>query len=132
MVELVGFFLNQVSIWRRSSCWNKFFILLKFPFLLEIFEVILHLQVHWSNSKTLNELMSFCYNVKSFVYLILNIFINNPLCHSAGMLPCMVLIPGLFFIPESPRWLVWVPNLCLSQLGFHFYIILMSMLHYLG
>lgn len=24
-----------------------------------------------------------------------------------GALPCTILIPGLFFIPESPRWLVW-------------------------
>lgn len=24
----------------------------------------------------------------------------------AGILPCTLLIPGLFFIPESPRWLV--------------------------
>jgi hypothetical protein len=29
-------------------------------------------------------------------------------CFIAGVLPCTVLIPGLFFIPESPRWLVWI------------------------
>lgn len=26
--------------------------------------------------------------------------------HLTGILPCAILIPGLFFIPESPRWLV--------------------------
>jgi hypothetical protein len=25
-----------------------------------------------------------------------------------GILPCTALIPGLFFIPESPRWLVCI------------------------
>jgi len=32
-----------------------------------------------------------------------------------GILPCTILIPGLFFIPESPRWLVC----CLVSLLLH-------------
>lgn len=48
-----------------------------------------------------------------------------------GALPCLALIPGLFFIPESPRWLVSFIiyiflcvilqgfDCCLSQLSFY-------------
>ncbi|KAL3378012.1 hypothetical protein AABB24_004109 [Solanum stoloniferum] len=38
------------------------------------------------------------------VYL-LGLFVSWRVLAVIGMLPCMVLIPGLFFIPESPRWL---------------------------
>lgn len=31
------------------------------------------------------------------------------LLHILGILPCSILIPGLFFVPESPRWLVSIP-----------------------
>ena len=31
------------------------------------------------------------------------------LLHVLGILPCSILIPGLFFVPESPRWLVSIP-----------------------
>ncbi|XP_054823214.1 sugar transporter ERD6-like 6 [Prosopis cineraria] len=33
------------------------------------------------------------------------LFVNWRLLAVLGILPCTVLIPGLFFIPESPRWL---------------------------
>lgn len=33
------------------------------------------------------------------------LFVNWRLLAVLGVLPCLVLIPGLFFIPESPRWL---------------------------
>ena len=37
-----------------------------------------------------------------------NQFIDGTLRHFCftGILPCTILIPGLFFVPESPRWLV--------------------------
>ncbi|XP_016498657.1 sugar transporter ERD6-like 6 [Nicotiana tabacum] len=38
------------------------------------------------------------------VYL-LGLFVSWRVLAVLGMLPCMILIPGLFFIPESPRWL---------------------------
>ncbi|TVU20286.1 hypothetical protein EJB05_36489, partial [Eragrostis curvula] len=36
---------------------------------------------------------------------VLGMFVPWRLLAVIGMLPCTVLIPGLFFIPESPRWL---------------------------
>jgi len=39
-----------------------------------------------------------------FAYL-LGMFVPWRLLAVIGTLPCIVLIPGLFFIPESPRWL---------------------------
>nr|GMC54959.1 sugar transporter ERD6-like 6 [Ipomoea batatas] len=36
---------------------------------------------------------------------LLGLFVNWRLLAVIGILPCLVLIPGLFFIPESPRWL---------------------------
>jgi hypothetical protein len=41
-----------------------------------------------------------------FAYL-LGMFVPWRLLAVIGTLPCIVLIPGLFFIPESPRWLVY-------------------------
>ncbi|KAL9229872.1 hypothetical protein vseg_005291 [Gypsophila vaccaria] len=38
------------------------------------------------------------------VYL-LGIFVEWRMLAVIGILPCAVLIPGLFFVPESPRWL---------------------------
>ncbi|KAL2577105.1 hypothetical protein AAZV13_16G112700 [Glycine max] len=36
---------------------------------------------------------------------LLGLFVNWRVLAILGILPCTVLIPGLFFIPESPRWL---------------------------
>ncbi|KAL2504087.1 Sugar transporter ERD6-like 6 [Abeliophyllum distichum] len=36
---------------------------------------------------------------------LLGIFVGWRLLAVLGILPCLILIPGLFFIPESPRWL---------------------------
>ncbi|XP_044475226.1 sugar transporter ERD6-like 6 [Mangifera indica] len=36
---------------------------------------------------------------------LLGLFVQWRILAALGILPCIVLIPGLFFIPESPRWL---------------------------
>ncbi|XP_057470347.1 sugar transporter ERD6-like 6 [Actinidia eriantha] len=36
---------------------------------------------------------------------LLGLFLNWRALAVLGILPCLILIPGLFFIPESPRWL---------------------------
>ncbi|KAL1534840.1 sugar transporter ERD6-like 6 [Salvia divinorum] len=36
---------------------------------------------------------------------LLGLFVEWRLLAVLGILPCLILIPGLFFIPESPRWL---------------------------
>ncbi|XP_057421124.1 sugar transporter ERD6-like 6 [Lotus japonicus] len=36
---------------------------------------------------------------------LLGLFVNWRVLAILGILPCTILIPGLFFIPESPRWL---------------------------
>ncbi|GFQ04480.1 sugar transporter erd6-like 6 [Phtheirospermum japonicum] len=36
---------------------------------------------------------------------LLGLFVNWRWLAVLGILPCLILIPGLFFIPESPRWL---------------------------
>ncbi|KAG8377799.1 hypothetical protein BUALT_Bualt08G0071200 [Buddleja alternifolia] len=36
---------------------------------------------------------------------LLALFVNWRVLAVLGALPCLILIPGLFFIPESPRWL---------------------------
>lgn len=36
---------------------------------------------------------------------LLGLFVNWRVLAILGTLPCLILIPGLFFIPESPRWL---------------------------
>uniref|UniRef100_A0A452ZY82 Major facilitator superfamily (MFS) profile domain-containing protein n=1 Tax=Aegilops tauschii subsp. strangulata TaxID=200361 RepID=A0A452ZY82_AEGTS len=41
-----------------------------------------------------------------FLAYVLGMFVPWRLLAVLGTLPCTLLIPGLFFIPESPRWLV--------------------------
>nr|CAB3460699.1 unnamed protein product [Digitaria exilis] len=41
---------------------------------------------------------------------LLGMFVPWRLLAVIGTLPCIVLIPGLFFIPESPRWLFSFPS----------------------
>ncbi|KAB1201571.1 Sugar transporter ERD6-like 6 [Morella rubra] len=36
---------------------------------------------------------------------LLGLFVNWRVLAILGILPCIILMPGLFFIPESPRWL---------------------------
>ncbi|KAL8026702.1 hypothetical protein ABFX02_14G046100 [Erythranthe guttata] len=36
---------------------------------------------------------------------LLGLFVSWRILAILGILPCLILIPGLFFIPESPRWL---------------------------
>ncbi|KAJ0041289.1 hypothetical protein Pint_28296 [Pistacia integerrima] len=40
-----------------------------------------------------------------FLAYFLGLFVNWRVLAVLGILPCTILIPGLFFIPESPRWL---------------------------
>ncbi|XP_044469109.1 sugar transporter ERD6-like 6 isoform X2 [Mangifera indica] len=40
-----------------------------------------------------------------FLAYLLGLFVNWRVLAVLGILPCTILIPGLFFIPESPRWL---------------------------
>ncbi|TVU20285.1 hypothetical protein EJB05_36488, partial [Eragrostis curvula] len=46
----------------------------------------------------------------------LGMFVPWRLLAVIGALPCTVLIPGLFFIPESPRWLLGIGLLVLQNL----------------
>ncbi|GJN15252.1 hypothetical protein PR202_gb02148 [Eleusine coracana subsp. coracana] len=47
---------------------------------------------------------------------LLGMFVPWRLLAVLGMLPCTVLIPGLFFIPESPRWLVYIGWICSAKM----------------
>uniref|UniRef100_M1B994 Sugar transporter n=1 Tax=Solanum tuberosum TaxID=4113 RepID=M1B994_SOLTU len=49
-------------------------------------------------------------SVGIMVAYLLGLFASWRVLAVIGMLPCMVLIPGLFFIPESPRWLAKMGN----------------------
>ncbi|KAF5961058.1 hypothetical protein HYC85_002267 [Camellia sinensis] len=45
---------------------------------------------------------------------LLGLFLSWRVLAVVGVLPCTILIPGLFFIPESPRWLKILRPLCKS------------------
>ncbi|KZV39607.1 hypothetical protein F511_02070 [Dorcoceras hygrometricum] len=49
-----------------------------------------------------------CVTIGVFLAYVLGLFVHWRLLAVLGILPCLVLIPGLFFIPESPRWLAKV------------------------
>ncbi|KAG6536456.1 hypothetical protein ZIOFF_001512 [Zingiber officinale] len=44
-------------------------------------------------------------NIGIFLAYLLGMFVHWRLLAVIGILPCTILIPSLFFIPESPRWL---------------------------
>ncbi|KAH9758739.1 Sugar transporter ERD6-like 6 [Citrus sinensis] len=48
---------------------------------------------------------------------LLGLFVPWRILAVLGILPCTILITGLFFIPESPRWLVGIGLLILQQLS---------------
>ncbi|XP_073283089.1 sugar transporter ERD6-like 6, partial [Primulina huaijiensis] len=49
-----------------------------------------------------------CVTIGVLLAYILGLFVHWRVLAVLGILPCLVLIPGLFFIPESPRWLAKV------------------------
>ncbi|KAK6796664.1 hypothetical protein RDI58_004365 [Solanum bulbocastanum] len=55
----------------------------------------------------LGSINNLCLTVGIMVAYLPGLFASWRVLAVIGMLPCMVLIPGLFFIPESPRWLKW-------------------------
>ncbi|KAG5621107.1 hypothetical protein H5410_006325 [Solanum commersonii] len=58
----------------------------------------------------LGSINNLCLTVGIMVAYLLGLFASWRVLAVIGMLPCMVLIPGLFFIPESPRWLAKMGN----------------------
>ncbi|XP_050274525.1 sugar transporter ERD6-like 5 isoform X9 [Quercus robur] len=63
---------------------------------------------------TVHQLMICC--GVSLTYLI-GAFVNWRTLALIGTIPCLVQLLGLFFIPESPRWLVGVGLMVLQQFG---------------
>ncbi|XP_073140664.1 sugar transporter ERD6-like 6 [Henckelia pumila] len=49
-----------------------------------------------------------CVTIGVLLAYVLGLFVHWRVLAILGILPCLVLIPGLFFIPESPRWLAKV------------------------
>nr|XP_004233971.1 sugar transporter ERD6-like 6 [Solanum lycopersicum] len=58
----------------------------------------------------LGSINNLCLTVGIMVAYLLGLFASWRMLAVIGMLPCMILIPGLFFIPESPRWLAKMGN----------------------
>ncbi|KAI3805969.1 hypothetical protein L1987_21857 [Smallanthus sonchifolius] len=45
-------------------------------------------------------------SVEDIKFLLFGWMASDLLCK--GMVPCIVLVTGLFFVPESPRWLLYI------------------------
>ncbi|KAK3413927.1 sugar transporter ERD6-like 6 isoform X2 [Eucalyptus grandis] len=54
---------------------------------------------------TLGSVNQLSVTIGTLLAYLFGIFLNWRILAIVGSLPCLVLIPGLFFIPESPRWL---------------------------
>ncbi|KAF8008312.1 hypothetical protein BT93_K2096 [Corymbia citriodora subsp. variegata] len=54
---------------------------------------------------TLGSVNQLSVTIGTLLAYLLGLFVNWRILAILGSLPCLVLIPGLFFIPESPRWL---------------------------
>ncbi|GLU04448.1 hypothetical protein SLE2022_215940 [Rubroshorea leprosula] len=54
---------------------------------------------------TLGTVYQLSITIGIMVAYLLGIFVQWRILAILGVLPCTILIPGLFFIPESPRWL---------------------------
>ncbi|CAL0312784.1 unnamed protein product [Lupinus luteus] len=54
---------------------------------------------------TLGSVNQLSVTIGIMIAYVLGLFVNWRVLAILGILPCTILIPGLFFIPESPRWL---------------------------
>ncbi|KAF8012514.1 hypothetical protein BT93_I0617 [Corymbia citriodora subsp. variegata] len=54
---------------------------------------------------TLGSVNQLSVTIGTLLAYLFGLFVNWRILAILGSLPCIILIPGLFFIPESPRWL---------------------------